>query len=247
MTAAEICQKLKDRLGDAVVQAKPEGIHPFVKVAPAKWREAAAFAKDDLGCESLHDLTAVDSKDKKTLTVLVHLWSFRNRHWVNLKTDVDRNAPSVASLEPLWKGADWHERECYDMFGVRFEGHPNLTRILCPEDWVGWPLRKDYVLPEYYHGIPGIPILRAKEAEKGRVFPPAKKPGAAPAKPAAAAPAAAAPKPAAPAATAAPPAPAAAAPPPPAAPKPPVPPTPPTPPSAPGGATGDKPPAGGAA
>lgn len=219
MTPAEICQKLKDRLGAAVVQAQPEGKYPFVKVQAASWTDAASFAKSDLGCEQLHDLTAVDSKDKKTLTVHVRLFSFRHRHWVNLKADVDRADPKIASLEPLWKAADWHERECYDMYGVRFEGHPNLRRILCPEDWVGWPMRKDYEMPEYYHGIAGIPILRAKEAATGRVFPPAKKAAPAAAKPAA---------PAAATATAAPP----AAP----APKPPAPPAPPAPPPAGGGA-----------
>ncbi len=197
MTPAEICQGFKVRLGAAVLQAQPEGKYPFVKVQAAAWRDAAAFAKEGLGCEMLHDLSAVDSKDRKTLEVQCRLWSFRNRHWVNLKADVDRADPRIASLEPLWKGADWHERECYDMFGIRFEGHPNLARILCPEDWVGWPLRKDYELPEYYHGIPGIPVLRAREAAIGRVFPPAKK--AAPA-------AAAAPKPAPPAPPPAPPA-----------------------------------------
>ena len=199
MTPAEICQGFKDRFGAAVVLAQPEGKYPFVKVTAAAWRDAATYAKDTLGCESLHDLSAVDSKDKKTMEVQCRLWSFGRRHWVNLKADVDRAAPTIASLEPLWKGADWHERECYDMFGVRFEGHPNLARILCPEDWVGWPLRKDYVMPDYYHGIPGIAVLRAKEAEKGRVFPPAKKAVAAkPAAAAAAAPAPAAPKPPAP-------------------------------------------------
>jgi NADH-quinone oxidoreductase subunit C len=233
MTPAEICQKLKDRLGAAVVQAQPEGKYPFVKVQAASWTEAAKCAKDELGCEMLHDLTAVDSKDKKTLTVHVRLYSFGRRHWVNLKADVDRVDPKIASLDPLWKAADWHERECFDMYGVRFEGHPNLRRILCPEDWVGWPMRKDYEMPEYYHGIAGIPILRAKEVLTGRVFPPAKK----------AVPAAAA-KPAAPAATAVAAAPAAApaaasaassaaspAAAPPAAPKPPAPPPPPAPPA----------------
>ena len=215
MKADEICRRFQEKFGDAVVQAKPDGNHPFVKVKPASWSDAAAFARDTLGCEGLHDLTAVDSKDKKTLTVVAHLWSFANRHWVNLKTDLDRADPKVASLEPLFSAADWHERECYDMFGVRFEGHPNLARILCPEDWVGWPMRKDYEMPREYHGIPGIPPIKERERLTGRVFPPVKKPGAAPAKPAAAAAPAA---PAAPAASAAPPAPPAppAAPPPPA-------------------------------
>jgi NADH-quinone oxidoreductase subunit C len=194
MKPDEICRKFQEKFGDAVVQAKPDGIHPFVKVKPASWRDAAQFARDGLGCEGLHDLTAVDSKDRKTLTVVAHLWSFRERHWVNLKTDVDRADPRVASLEPLFSAADWHEREAYDMFGVRFEGHPNLARILCPEDWVGWPMRKDYEMPREYHGIPGIPPIREREMTTGRVFPPVKKAAAAPAKPAAApaAPAAAA-------------------------------------------------------
>jgi NADH-quinone oxidoreductase subunit C len=253
MTPAEICQRLKDRLGAAVVEARPEGKYPFVRVQAAYWTDAAAFAKRDLGCEMLHDLTASDSKDRKTLTVHARLWSFRHRHWVNLKADVDRADPRIASLEPVWKAADWHERECYDMYGVRFEGHPNLRRILCPEDWVGWPMRKDYVMPDYYHGIPGIAVLRGKEAAAGRVFPPAKKAAPAAARPAAAMPAAAAtaaaPAPAAPRpAASATPAPAAPSAPPPApgaspaatavppAPKPAAPPPPPPAPPAGGGA-----------
>jgi NADH-quinone oxidoreductase subunit C len=195
MTPPDLVARFQERFGAAVVQSKADGIYPFVKVQPASWSDAAAFARNELGCEVLHDLSACDSKDRKTLTVHARLWSFRWRHWVNLKADVDRNDPRIASLEPLFKAADWHERECYDMFGVRFEGHPNMTRILCPEDWVGWPMRKDYQNPEYYHGIPGIPIVLARHAAQGRVFPPAKKPVP--------------PKPAAPAAPAAPPPPAA--------------------------------------
>jgi NADH-quinone oxidoreductase subunit C len=185
MKPDEICRRFQERFGDAVVQAKPDGLHPFVKVKPEAWKAAAAYARDSLSCEGLHDLTAVDSKDRKTLTVVAHLWSFRLRHWVNLKADLDRADPKVESLDPLFKAADWHERECYDMYGVRFEGHPNLARILCPEDWVGWPMRKDYELPREYHGIPGIPPIRERHAAMGRVFPPAKK--AAAAKPAASA------------------------------------------------------------
>ena len=183
MKPDEICRRFQERLGDAVVLAKPDGNHPFVKVEPGSWSDAAAFARDGLGCEGLHDLTAVDSKDRKTITVVAHLWSLRERHWVNLKTDLDRDDPRVASLQPLFSAADWHERECYDMYGVRFEGHPNLSRILCAEDWVGWPMRKDYEMPREYHGIPGIPPIREKAAATGRVFPPVKKAAAAPAKP----------------------------------------------------------------
>ncbi len=185
MTPAEISASFRARLGDRVLEAKDEGIYPFVRVDPAVWADAAAHAKDALRCETLHDLTAVDSKDRKTLAVDVRLWSYTLRHWVNLRADVDRVDPRIATLVPLWNAADWHERECWDMFGVRFEGHPNLRRILCAEDWVGFPLRKDYEYPAEYHGIPGIPVLRAYEKTTGHCFPPVK--AAAPPKPAAAA------------------------------------------------------------
>jgi NADH-quinone oxidoreductase subunit C len=205
MTPVEIADLLKARLGDAVVEAKTDGIHPYVKVKASSWLAAATLAKGELACESLHDLTAVDGKD--ALTVMAHLWSFEKRHWVVLKSDVPRDDSRIASLVALWNAADWHERECWDLLGVRFEGHPNLKRILCAEDWVGHPLRKDYVYPSEYHGIPGIPVMRAREAVDGRCFPPKKKAVAAPVPKPAAAAAPAAPAAAAPATPAAPPAP----------------------------------------
>lgn len=69
---------------------------------------------------------------------------------VRLKVFLPRDNPTVPSVYWIWKAADWQERESYDMFGIIYEGHPNLKRILMPEDWVGWPLRKDYVSPEFY-------------------------------------------------------------------------------------------------
>ncbi|NEP10396.1 MAG: NAD(P)H-quinone oxidoreductase subunit J [Symploca sp. SIO2C1] len=69
---------------------------------------------------------------------------------VRVKVFLPRDNPQVPSLYWIWKGADWQERETYDMYGIIFEGHPNLKRILMPEDWVGWPLRKDYISPDFY-------------------------------------------------------------------------------------------------
>lgn len=69
---------------------------------------------------------------------------------VRVKVFLPRENPKVASVYWIWKGADWQEREAYDMYGIVYEGHPNLKRILMPEDWVGWPLRKDYISPDFY-------------------------------------------------------------------------------------------------
>ena len=94
--------------------------------------------------------------------VLYHLSSLVHRHRLVLrvvmprwKDDVEGQLPELSSVSDLWRTADWHEREVYDLIGIRFKGHPNLRRILCPEDWVGHPLRKDYELPLEYHGIRG--------------------------------------------------------------------------------------------
>jgi len=78
------------------------------------------------------------------MEVYVHLFSYGKKQSVAVKVKMDRESPRVASIAPLWSGADWPEREAYDLLGVTFEGHPNLTRILMPEDWAGHPLRKDY-------------------------------------------------------------------------------------------------------
>lgn len=69
---------------------------------------------------------------------------------VRVKVSVPRGNPRIPSVYWIWKAADWQERECYDMYGIIYEGHPNLKRILMPEDWIGWPLRKDYISPNFY-------------------------------------------------------------------------------------------------
>jgi len=82
------------------------------------------------------------------------LYSMKHRHRYTLKCPISRETPSVPSVESVWGVANWHEREAYDMFGIVFEGHSDLTRILCPDDWEGYPLRKDYEFPKSYQGMP---------------------------------------------------------------------------------------------
>ena len=85
-----------------------------------------------------------------------------HRHKIEVVISLDRNNPKVASIEQVWRVGDWFERETYDMFGIIYEGHRDLRRILCPEDWEGWPLRKDYETQETYHGIV-VPKIKEEE------------------------------------------------------------------------------------
>ena len=96
------------------------------------------------------------------MQVVYHLSSIEHKHTLVLKVKVDRwkngeegSLPEVPSVAGIWRTADWHEREVYDLSGVLFTDHPNMKRILCPDDWVGYPLRKDYEMPLEYHGIRG--------------------------------------------------------------------------------------------
>jgi len=155
MIPQEIHQKLTARFGDAITEAKLEGVHdPFLRVAPGHIREVALFLRDseDLRFDALMCLSAVDYTKGK-LGVVYHLHSMKWGHKITLKVDLTVDAPHCQSVESVWKTANWHEREAYDMIGVVFDGHPDLRRILMPYDWEGYPLRKDYQVPEYYNGM----------------------------------------------------------------------------------------------
>lgn len=106
--------------------------------------EIAKFTRDDEKFDLLSDLTAVDwPKREKRFELVLNLYSFPHNLRLRMKVNLAENeaAPSVSGV---WSTANWLEREVFDMFGIRFEGHPNLTRILLPEEWQGHPLRKDY-------------------------------------------------------------------------------------------------------
>ena len=109
--------------------------------------------------DMLSCLTGLDNGvEKGTMEVIYNLYSIPFEHGLMLKVIVERNKvgealPQVPSLSHIWKTADWHERETFDLMGIEFTNHPDLRRILLPQDWVGHPLRKDYEVQEYYHGI----------------------------------------------------------------------------------------------
>jgi hypothetical protein len=96
--------------------------------------------------------------------VVIHLYSIRRKHAFCIKVKTpSRDDATCPSVTPVWPAADWHERETWDLMGVKFVGHPHLRRILLPEDWQGHPLRKDEGNPLEYHGIPGIAAIRGAE------------------------------------------------------------------------------------
>lgn len=104
---------------------------------------------DMLSCISVVD----NGPDTGTLELVYNLYSIPFNHHLSLKVMVPRDLAEVDSVQEIWKTANWLEREAYDMFGVKFRGHPDLRRILLPADWVGHPLRKDYKHQEYYRGV----------------------------------------------------------------------------------------------
>lgn len=117
--------------------------------------KAAAFLKDELGFDFLMDLTAADYLPREPRFELVcHFYSSKNNYRLRLKCPVGGTDPRVDSLTPLWAGANWFEREVYDMYGIKFEGHPDLRRILMYEGFEGHPLRKDYPLRKRQPRIP---------------------------------------------------------------------------------------------
>lgn len=155
MIPQEIIERVKARFGADIFEATVDGvIDPFIKVAPAKVKDIGIFLRDtdELLFDALMCLSGVDYTGGK-LGVVYHLHSMKWNHNIVLKVEVPVENPHVQSVESVWKTANWHEREAFDLIGIRFDGHPDLRRILMPYDWEGHPLRKDYQVPEYYNGM----------------------------------------------------------------------------------------------
>jgi NADH-quinone oxidoreductase subunit C len=126
------------------------------RVQPTRIVDVLRTLRDDPAWrfDFLQNLTAVDWHKTQTLEVVYHLHSYPHRHELVVKTSVPREMPRLPSVSSLWKNADWLEREQFDLLGVVFEGHPDLRRLLMPDDWVGHPMRKDYREAAEYNGMP---------------------------------------------------------------------------------------------
>lgn len=173
MSGGTLIDRLQKQFGKMIVGSKLDALDPWIEVRPEGLVAVSQFLKKDpqFRFDMLNCITAVDyfhtdpkkaakSEWEPHLEMVYHLSSIRLKHTLVLKVQLPRwqndepgNLPELPSVSGVWRTADWHEREVYDLSGVFFTGHPDLRRILCPEDWVGYPLRKDYELPLEYHGI----------------------------------------------------------------------------------------------
>jgi NADH-quinone oxidoreductase subunit C len=144
----ELAQKIKAKFGDLIGEPVEFRGEVALKVADAeRIAEICAFAKKDLGFDYLLDVTSVDNYgDDPRFTVVYELYGFAHKSYLRLKTDVSEEKPELPTVTGVWRTANWHEREIYDMMGVRFRGHPDLRRILMWEGYPYFPLRKDFPL-----------------------------------------------------------------------------------------------------
>jgi NADH-quinone oxidoreductase subunit C len=155
LDAPAIHAQLRSRFGAVIGDLVGTGRDASATVPPARIADVARACKTEPGLafDCLSNLSAVDYPKRNVIQVVYHLYSYTHRHAFVLKVDAPRDNPVVVTVANVWRHAEWEEREAFDLLGVTFEGHPDLRRILMPEDWPGHPLRKDFVEPEEYHGI----------------------------------------------------------------------------------------------
>jgi NADH-quinone oxidoreductase subunit C len=143
MTPDEIIQAVKSRFGEAIKASEVKGVEARMDVDRGKSYEVLLALKG-MGLDYLNCISSVDRIASGEFEAVYNLSSLNEPAKVMVRVRVPREDPVIRSVVPIWNAADWHEREAYDLMGIRFDGHPDLRRILTSEDWVGHPLRKDY-------------------------------------------------------------------------------------------------------
>ena len=147
-SATELSGRLQARYGQDLPETSDALGEAVVRVVPERYHELIATLRDDadLAFDYLDFVTAVDWGDERGFDVVVQLWSTRHHASLRVKVAVPAEDPSVPTISDLYPGANWHERETWELFGIGFEGHPQLVKLLLPEQFEGHPLRKDFKL-----------------------------------------------------------------------------------------------------
>lgn len=169
MTALELAQKLKSQFGDLIAELPEFRGEIALKISDAeRIVEVCAFAKKELGFDYLVDVSSVDNYgDDPRFTIVYHLYGLAHRCYLRLKTDVGEEQSELPTVTTVWRTADWHEREIYDMMGVRFRGHPDLRRILMWEGYPYFPLRKDFPVSGKPTNLPEIAFTETAPLQGG--------------------------------------------------------------------------------
>jgi NADH-quinone oxidoreductase subunit C len=159
----ELAQELKARFTSQLSEpVEFRGEVTMILSDPAQIREVCAFAKVELGFDFLVDITGIDNYgEDPRFTLVYHLYGVGHKQYLRIKTSVGEEEASAPTVTGVWKTADWHEREIFDMLGVRFEGHPDLRRILMWEGYPHFPLRKDFPLAGKPTDLPEVAFTEA--------------------------------------------------------------------------------------
>ncbi|MFN2544512.1 MAG: NADH-quinone oxidoreductase subunit C [Actinomycetota bacterium] len=164
---AEIGDRLRAQFGDDIRSVEDQFGHAVVTVSPERYEELARFLRDepDLALDYF-DFTAGVDRGESGVEVLTHLASIRHGHHVRLRVMCDAAEPTCPTLSGVYAGANWHERETWELFGVVFQGHPHLVKLLLPEPFEGHPLRKDFeLMSRVAKPWPGAPEGEEEEEE----------------------------------------------------------------------------------
>ncbi|MEW6670965.1 MAG: NADH-quinone oxidoreductase subunit C [Thermodesulfobacteriota bacterium] len=155
MLLPDIISLIQAQTAEAVVAASADGLHPHVRVKPERLLEVCSYIKTEpqLNFDLLRCISAIDRPQEALIELSYDVLSIPLNHAIAVKVMLDRARPEIDSVCSIWPAAEWHEREAFDLMGVSFKNHPDLRRILMPDDWSGYPLRKDYQDLTEYHGL----------------------------------------------------------------------------------------------
>ena len=159
---------LKEKFPEAVLELNVEEPDPWLSVKAENLREVANFIKEDEELSFNYLVAVVGTDHVENLSSTYILYRLKDSHQLIVKVFVDKENPVVPTVSDIWRGAEWHERESYDLVGIKYEGHPDLRRILLPPDWEGHPLLKDYKEPEVYETQEGFLKVITKRTDPMR-------------------------------------------------------------------------------